>query len=109
MKPIDKDALLAELEKEIKRIYAGREYVGIPAYEENIVRGIQRAENIVNTLEVKEIDIENVAIKEWDDYMKKIDGEQDNAYMLIKRDDYIKLAKHFFKFAFKVKKVEYYD
>ena len=52
---IDKDALLAEMEKEIKRIYAGREYVGIPSNEENIVRGLQKAEDIIDTLEVKEL------------------------------------------------------
>lgn len=55
---ISKAALLAEIEKEIKRIYAGREYVGIPSNEENIVRGLQKAEDIIDTLEVKEIGVD---------------------------------------------------
>lgn len=55
---IDKDALIKKLEKEIKCIYAGREYVGISFSEENIVRGIQMAEDIINTFEMKEVDLE---------------------------------------------------
>ena len=49
---IDKSALVAEIEKEIKRIYAGREYVGIPLDEENRVYGLQMAKDIIDTLEV---------------------------------------------------------
>ena len=49
---IDKSVLVAEIEKAIKIIYAGREYVGIPYGEECIVSGLQKAEDIVNTLEV---------------------------------------------------------
>ena len=49
---IDKSALVAEIEKAIKIIYAGREYVGIPYGEECIVSGLQKAEDIINTLEV---------------------------------------------------------
>jgi hypothetical protein len=52
---IDKSALVADIEKAIKSIYAGREYVGIPYDEECIVRGLQKAEDIINTLEVKEV------------------------------------------------------
>ena len=42
---ISKSALVAEMKKEIKCIYAGREYVGIPLDEECIVRGIQKVED----------------------------------------------------------------
>lgn len=56
---IDKDAVVAEIEKEIKSIYAGREYVGIPIDEENIVRGLVKAEEIINgTIETKEVDLD---------------------------------------------------
>jgi hypothetical protein len=55
---IDKDALVEEMEKEIKCIYAGREYVGIPSDKENIIIGIQKVEDIIDTLEVK-VDFEN--------------------------------------------------
>lgn len=54
---IDKDALVAEIGETIKNIYAGREYVGIPYDEECTVRGLQKAEDIINTLEVKEVDL----------------------------------------------------
>lgn len=54
---IDKDALVAEIGEAIKNIYAGREYVGIPYDEECTVRGLQKAEDIINTLEVKEVDL----------------------------------------------------
>jgi hypothetical protein len=51
---INKDVVVAEIEKAIKIIYAGREYVGIPYGEECIVSGLQKAEDIINTIEVKE-------------------------------------------------------
>ena len=54
---IDKDALVAEIGETIKNIYTGREYVGIPYDEECTVRGLQKAEDIINTLEVKEVDL----------------------------------------------------
>ena len=53
---INKDALVAEINKAIKIIYAGREYVGIPYGEECIVSGLQKVENIIDTLEVKEVE-----------------------------------------------------
>jgi len=53
---------------------------------------------------MEETDIENAAITEWNDYIKKIDGEPDYAYMIIKRDDYISLAKHFCELVLNTKK-----
>ena len=70
MKLIDKSALVAEIEKAIKIIYAGREYVGIPYGEECIVSGLQKAEDIINTLEVKEVDLE----KEYKDFISSDNG-----------------------------------
>lgn len=60
----------------------------------------------INTLEIKGVDIENVSITEWNDYIKKIDGEPDTAYMLIKRNEYIELAKHFFELGLEAQKGE---
>ena len=57
---IDKDALVT-----IKNIYAGREYVGIPYDEECTVRGLQKAEDIINTLEVKEVDLGEKENNKW--------------------------------------------
>jgi predicted transcriptional regulator len=82
---IKKSALVAEIEKEIKRVYAGREYVGIPLDEENRVYGLQMAKDIIDTLEVKEVDLE----KECSKYFEDND--------LCVHDDCIKFAKHFFE------------
>ena len=76
MKLIDKDALVAEIKKEIKNIYAGREYVGIPSWEEREIDGLEKAIEILNTLEVKEVDTwylqekEDIynAVKDWGSY-----------------------------------------
>ena len=61
MKLIDKDALVAEIRKEIKSIYAGREYVGIPSWEEREIDGLEKAMEILNTLEVKEVEEPNAS------------------------------------------------
>ena len=52
---IPKSALVAKIKKEIKDIYAGREYVGIPSWEERKIDGLEKAIKILNTLEVKEV------------------------------------------------------
>lgn len=58
-----------------------------------LARDIRYKENA----EVKKVDLENIAAVEWDDYIRLIDGEPDNSYMLIERNQYIDLAKHFFE------------
>ena len=55
---IDKSAVVEEIKKEIKDIYAGREYVGIPTWEEREIDGLEKAIEILNTLEVKEIGVD---------------------------------------------------
>ncbi len=71
---ISKTAVLAEIEKEIKCIYAGREYVGIPSNEENIVIGIRKVEDIINSLEVKKAK-ENPVSKDLEEYSTLIADE----------------------------------
>ena len=95
MKLIDKDTLVAEIKKH-QAIWDGM--------DDDYCKGQRLAYSDVisflDTLEVKEIkevDVENTAITEWDDYIKKIDGEPNYAYMLVKREDYISLAKHFYE------------
>jgi len=48
---IDKNIAIKNLENEIKLIYAGREYVGIPSHQEHEVIGIERAIEILKELE----------------------------------------------------------
>ena len=100
MKLIDKDTLISEIEKEIKNIYAGREYVGIPSNEENIVRGLQKAEDIIDTLEVKEVDLE----KEFSQWWKDERAKDYNVDILYERysNVSIKLAKYFFELGLKL-------
>ena len=101
MKLIDK--VIAEIEERLHKYE--QEYAELARYEiwgtaRKIRPKIEELKNFrsfVASLETKEIDIENVAITEWNDYIKKIDGDPDYAYMLIKRDDYIALAKHFYE------------
>lgn len=104
MKLIDKDRAIAEIEKEIKQIYAGREYVGIPSNEENMVRGLQKSEDIINSLEVKEVDLEKEIDKFYGIYRK--DGKtysiEDNEKCFDWKEDCnpdfeIAFAKHFFE------------
>jgi predicted nucleotidyltransferase len=93
MSLIDKDALKVEIEKEIKDIYAGREYVGIPSWEEREIDGLEKAIEILNTLEVKGVDLEK-EITLWA-----------NANPEIRLDDVERLAKHFFELGIKVSRM----
>jgi len=95
---IDGDALLAEINKRIMN--APINYIGhqrVWAYND--------VKDILSTLEVKvtEVDLENIVATEWDDYIRKIDGEPNNAYMLIERNQYMNLAKHIFEIGLRTK------
>ncbi len=98
---IDKNAVVAAIERRVNNLYPknGQGMVITKILKDHY----EDLKDFLNTLEVGEIDIENIAIKEWDNYIKKIDGEPNNAYMLIKREDYIKLAKHFFELRLKAR------
>ena len=98
MKLIDKDALVAEIERLDALYHTSKSLDG-----DLFIQGLYC---FLDTLEMKETDIENTAIIEWNDYIKKIDGESDYAYMLIKREDYIALAKHFLELGLKAQKGE---
>lgn len=93
MKLIDKDTVLAEIKKAIKNIYAGREYVGIPYDEECIVRGLIEAEDIINSLKVKEVDLN----EEIESYFKGF-----GKFPSVGIDDCIDIAKHFFDLGMRV-------
>lgn len=90
---IPKSVLVAEIDKEIKHIYAGREYVGIPLDEENRVYGLQIAKGIINTLEMKEEDLE----KEISEYFVEHSDE-------FFSEKYKLIAKHFFELGLKAQR-----
>ena len=90
---IPKSVLVAEIEKEIKDIYAGREYVGIPSWEEREIDGLEKAIKILNTIEVKEVDLEKEFDKCCENYI--FDDEFE-----------VYRARHFFKLGAKAQKGE---
>lgn len=104
MKLIEKDALVAKIEKHYNECLKRAKVIDSDYW--NAKADAYRNVLVIldDTLEVKGADIENAAITEWNDYIKKIDGEPDAAYMLIKRNDYIALAKHFFELELKSQK-----
>ena len=97
---IKKSDIVAEIKNWIKE--ASRRYT-LSKVQFSLSDRIKSLENLLSFLdtlevkEIKEVDVENTAITEWDDYIKKIDGEPNYAYMLVKREDYISLAKHFYE------------
>lgn len=85
---ISKDALKAEIKKlsqKAKELYGYSQFN--TAYD-NVL-------SILDTLEVKEVDLE----KEMDDYFDKNDKEYT-------REDYLDFAKHFFELGLKAQKGE---
>ena len=50
-------------------------------------------------------DLKKIAAAEWDNYVRIIDGEPDNSRMLIERNGYIELAKHFFELGLKAQRL----
>ena len=95
MKLIDKDALVAEIDKEIKCIYAGREYVGISLDEENRVYGLQISKDIIDTLEVKEIQEKPISEELEVEVDKWYNNEAPKEFENVLYTDIEKCAKHF--------------
>lgn len=101
---IDKSAVVAEIKKEIKGIYAGREYVGIPSWEEREIEGLEKAIEILNTLEVKEVDLEKHLKEDIEDIFFDLDGvavKGATSYLTV--EDIKDIAKHFFELELKAK------
>ena len=64
MKLIDKDALVAKIEKLINEIYAGRPFDSLSSRQQTALWYIKSIMSSVNTLEVKEVDLEDVKKEE---------------------------------------------
>ena len=104
---IKKSDIVAEIERRRKEIPKNETDKTLKTVYGNEAFVLTELLSFLNTLEVKEmkeVDVENAAITEWDDYIKKIDGEPNYAYMLIKKEDYISLAKHFYELDLKARK-----
>jgi hypothetical protein len=93
---IDKDALVAEIEKIIDILIKNSGYIG--AFGENQITVYEDVLSLINTLEVKEVDI-NKEISQFIDanFEKATIGHK----LSLRRT-----AKHFFKLGLKAKKGE---
>ena len=110
MKLIDKDALVAEMEK-LKLCTMDEHMNHYSAEAQGEYNALSKLESFIDTLEVKEVDLE----KAIDDYIytyngrKRLDLELDWKYCnltLKGGEQIIKFAKHFFELGLKVQKGE---
>ena len=93
---IDKDALVAEIQKRRnKHFNSGGSPSSEYCHEDDEILGI------INTLEVKEVDLE----KEIQDIFQKYKNGY-NGLLICKKEDFSVIAKHFFKFGLKAQKGE---
>ena len=93
---IDKDALVAEIQKRRnKHFNSGGSPSSEYCHEDDEILGI------INTLEVKEVDLE----KDIQDIFQKYKNGY-NGLLICKKEDFSVIAKHFFKLGLKVQKGE---
>lgn len=91
---IDKDALVAEIEKLQSEIAKEKKsHEGLSMWYNGINHGFNLTKDILNTLEVKEVDLE----KEVDKIMPRFLNH------ITCREEEIKFAKHFFELGLKAK------
>lgn len=111
-KYIDKSALVAAIERRISQLESKYKELSnleiwITAKEiEHIINGLKVALSIVNTLEVKEVDVEKEIKEQIDTYYencnKKLEemGEDDNDISFLTLDGF---ARHFYELGLKAK------
>lgn len=98
MKLIDKSVLVAEIEKLIDEIYAGRPFDSLSSEQQTALWYVKSIMSSINTLEVKEVDLE----KEYKDFVEK-----DPVYNKLVNSIVGKaIAKHFFELGLKAQKGE---
>jgi len=116
MELIDKDAIVAEIEKRLDELWnllPNTSDVIKDNYtkeEANIIgkyTALESFENFINTLEVKEVDLEKVI----EEYFKGWTDDYDNGgaachYQYVQVQDCKAIAKHFFELGLKAQKVE---
>ena len=94
---IDKDALVAEIEKLINRIYAGRPFDSLSSEQQTALWYVKSIMSSINTLEVKEVDLE----KELNTYLEVVKATDEDI-------DFVDFAKHFFELGLKAQKGKQY-
>jgi hypothetical protein len=100
---IDKDALVAEIERKINEV--NHDNIEDWRYRLQGERDIGVMKNIlslINTLEVKEVDSEKEADEMWNYVFSEL-GWDENTRMAITHKEFMALAKHFFELGVKAK------
>lgn len=100
---IDKDALLAEIErKKTEEVDYDEDSKNFASYADQIhYSALDSMEDFINTLEAKEVDLEEVFNNEYSKFSNDTDA-MDYAFP-IDRADFKDFAKHFFELGLKAK------
>lgn len=103
MKMINKDALVAEIER---RVTEGEKVAKkVPSFTiMGLIQAYKNTLSFLNTFEMKEVDLDG-EIKE--EYLKRrCCGGRDNMLVILSEPQFNKIAKHFFELGLKVQKGE---
>ena len=103
MKLIDKDALLAEIERLMCSLFPNfYEY----DYDAAKVELLEKIEEFIDTLEVKEMDLEKELIEWHKEHFKKDGTFIGKSGFYLTNNSQMDIAKHFFELGLKVQKGE---
>ena len=99
MKLIDKDVLTEKLwERRIKHRYFGGSPYSEYGHEDDEIL------SLINTLEVKEVDLEKEIKKEY--LERRCYGGKNNMFVILNEPQFNEIAKHFFELGLKTQKGE---
>jgi hypothetical protein len=98
MELINKDAVVAEIKKRIRYYQTKNQKWGVAGYAGRVAEG-EEILDYINTLEVKEVDLDKI-IKE--EYLKqRCYREKDNMLVILTESDFNRITKHFFELGLK--------
>ena len=101
MKLIDKDKIVAEIEKAIDESVPSHDQQC--PWEDGYYCGLHKAESIIDTLEVKEVDLEKL-LSDLDRYIKEFVATEEFERESIIAGHYWVIAKHAFLLGLKTQK-----
>ena len=99
---IDKSAVVAEIEKRLSLLEGGTGDPEVMKRVEGVIKGYKSILSFLNTLEIKEVDLEEELDKYTTDNFWALDGNNESPYLL-EKDDMLKVARHFYELGLKVK------
>ena len=101
MKLIDKDALVAEIEKLVDKGKYHEEYDY--AYRDGNNGALYALKGKLDTLEVKCMDLENIIREEY--LKRRCYGGKENMFVILNEPQFNNIAKHFFELGLKAQKL----